>query len=504
MSVRGRFARGAALLLGGKFVGQACTFVRMIIVARLLGEEQMGLAAVFTLTILFLESISTVGADKILVQASDGDSERFQRVAHSVQLIRGLVIGALIAIAAQPLAGLFGQPETAWAFYFVACVPVVRGLQHLDYKRLQREMSYKADTIVETVTQLVLVAAAYPLASLIGDYRTVVILLIGSTLVRTLVTHLVAKRRFGFGWDGELAGRMMGFGWPLMVNGLLMFAILQGDAFLIGTMPQISGAAYSDADLGSYTVAVNFAMAPTAALAAISSKLLLSLLSRAQDDPPAFRRRYLLCVEGLSAAGVLLVLLFVVGGPTLVPLLYGAGYTAAASVIPLIGAMQALRAVRVAPTLAAMSKGDTKMLMHANLVRVSGFVVAGLFAFRGDPITWIAAAGLGAEFAANLFCCVALRKHGLAVLMTLRPTMVLVAAGVAGAAAAAGLGSWSWSPMPSAGMTAAAMAASIPLMLLMLPAFRRELLSGGRMLHGAIESRRGRAAGMDPGEVGPA
>ena len=54
---------------------------------------------------------------------------------------------------------------------------------------------------------------------------------------------------------GEYARRLLTFGWPLLVNGLLMFGIVQGDRLIIGT-------AYSVYDLGIYSVALTLAMAP--------------------------------------------------------------------------------------------------------------------------------------------------------------------------------------------------------------------------------------------------
>ena len=135
MSLRRHVFKGAAVVGGGQALGQVLSFVRNVIVARLLGPDDFGIAATFALTVSLLEMISDLGTDKLIILAADGDNPRLQASAQLWQFAREAVGALLILALAWPLAALFGVPQARWAFYWLALVPLLRGLLHLDIKR---------------------------------------------------------------------------------------------------------------------------------------------------------------------------------------------------------------------------------------------------------------------------------------------------------------------------------------------------------------------------------
>lgn len=412
MSTRRKFANGAAVLASGKMIVQASGLVRTVIVASIIGTANMGIAATFILTIGFLEAISAVSGDKLLIQDREGDTERMQGSVQAVQAIRAVLISIAIFLAADPVARLFGAPQAVDMYRLLALVPLIRGIQHLDQKRRQREMRYLHDTIVTTVPAVLMLIAAYPVSVWLGDYRAVMALLLFGACAQTLGSHLMAERRFAFAWDRDHVYRVFMFGWPLTVNGLLLFVILQGDSFLIGSGQRLFGSAYTHDDLGIYAIAVTLAMAPTGAVASISTALMLSLLSRAQDNAPMFERRYRLCIAGLTVASSAIAPLLIVAGPALVRITprFGDQYAPIVQVLGILAAMQAFKMIRVAPTLAAMSRGDTKTLMATNLIRVASFAGALAAVMNSAPLAWIALSALAGEVMALAYAFIRLRR----------------------------------------------------------------------------------------------
>ena len=130
MGLKKRVLKGGALLSAGSAVGKALALIRNIIIARILSPEDFGVAATFIITLSLLQSVSEVAADKLQVQAKDGDDKRLQQVMHLFQLMRGVFGAAILIIFARPIAGLFGAPEAAWAFQWLALIPLLRGLAH--------------------------------------------------------------------------------------------------------------------------------------------------------------------------------------------------------------------------------------------------------------------------------------------------------------------------------------------------------------------------------------
>jgi O-antigen/teichoic acid export membrane protein len=212
--------------------------------------------------------------------------------------------------------------------------------------------------------------------------------------------------------------RFIAFGWPLLLNGVLMFGIFQGDRVIVGSH-------YTMATLGAYAVAFGLAMAPTVMLARVNAALFLPALSQCQDDPARFAARYQRAALALSVMAGLLAGGFILAGPALVVLLYGEAYAAAAGVIGWLGAMQAVRLMRAAPSQAAMALGETRNMMIANAVRTTALAGVLLAALAHGPLWWIAACGLVGELLAALTAAALLkRQHRIAWGLTLRPASI--------------------------------------------------------------------------------
>jgi O-antigen/teichoic acid export membrane protein len=415
---------GAASLGAGQALGQALSFVRNIIVARLLSPADFGIAAMFAITVSLLEMISDLAADKLIIQAKDGDDPRLQSTAQLWQFIRGLASGLIIALLAWPVATLFNVPQATWAFYWLAFVPVLRGVVHLDIRRLQREMRFWPAVASETAAQVAATAAAFPLAWWLRDYAAMLWIVILQAGVLALVSHLVAQRGYRWAWDRKHAARLLEFGWPLLINGALMFAIFHGDRLIVGSM-------YSMEELGYFSVAVALTSAPTALLASLSVSILLPLLAQVQDDRQRLTQRYVLSVQLFAVASGLVAAVFVLLGPLLILLLFGGKYAGAADVLGALAIMQAVRLFRIPPTVAAMARGDTRNSMIANIARLGGLPLALLAAAVHAPVPWVAVAGVIGEALGFAAAIIRLKRRQAE---RLQPALVPVLAASGGAA----------------------------------------------------------------------
>jgi O-antigen/teichoic acid export membrane protein len=480
MTARTAIFRGGLKLGAGQVLVQACSFVRTVIVGQIIGKTNFGIAAVFVMTVALLDMISNLSLDAMIVQSKEGGSTRFQRTAQLLQVLRGLVNAALLFALAGPVSSLFGIPEARWAFSFLAVIPLLNGFVHLDVYRLQRRMRVGPAVAVEVGSSLLVAAAAWPLAAWLRDYRAMLWLLIFQAAATVAGSHVAARRRYAWAWLRQHVRSMVRFGWPLLVNGILMFVIFQGDGFVIGSSGRLFEASpYTVGDLGVYSAAFLLTMAPAVMIGRVFWSLFLPLLSQVQDDREALERRYSFCALVTALAAGLFAIPFIAAGGWLVVRVFGAGYGEAAAFIGILAAMQALRIVRVAPTLAAMSRGDTRNSMVSNLTR--SLALAGVLAVAasGGSLRWIAAAGVGGEILALVVCVLRLRRHhAILVGPCLKPAaisaaVILLAALLSqGAGGAAGAG-WFATLLVALGLAALLCLA----MLVAFPWLRREFLS---------------------------
>lgn len=482
--VRGTAFGGAFVLFSGQVAGQALSFARNLIVARMISAADFGIASTFAIAMSLLEMLGDLSLDKMIVQASDGDSPTVQATAQFLQFVRGAVSGLLLFCLAGVLSSLFDAPEARWAFQVLALVPVINGLAHLDVRRFQRESRFGPGTVVETGSQLVATLAVWPLALWLGDYSVVLYSVLLQAAASTIVSHALADRRYAWSRDREVTRRIATFGWPLMVNAILMFAIFQGDRVAVGT-------AYSHEELGAYSLAFSITFVPTAMLAKIATPLSLPVLSRVQHDTAEFERRMRNTSQAIALAAALLTIPLVLAGAALIVWIYGSKYSAAASVMPWLAAMQGVRILRISPTLAALARADTVNPMLSNVVRscaIGGMAAAA--ALHAD-LQWIAIAGLVGEVLAFLYSARRLRrKFAMPWATTLAPSALTFAGASAALAAAAALSAFE-GVLPSLLALATILIATVAGLLVAFPELRatvREFANGGL---GALRGRTG-------------
>lgn len=411
------------MLFGGRVFATACSFARNVIVARLIGPNDLGIAATFAMALTFLEAVSTMSPDKLLIQAEDGDSARFQGVAHLMQVVRGAVLAMIVFFTAPLAAMLFQEPDLVWAYRLLALAPIIKSLSHLDAKRLQRELKYGPEVSIHAGSQLMLLFMAWPLAAYFQNFIAALILVISSVTLQTLGSHVVARRAYQWAWELDYIRRLFDFGWPVAINGLLIFLTLQGEQFVIASGGRLFGAPYSMSDVGNFSVALAVAVAPTQILSSMSVALLLPLLARVKDDVAAFSRRFTLVHQSMVVLTGLQFVVIGVIGPVLIKVLYGNSYSLAMGLIVWISAAQAIRLVRFTPTTAAVARGDTRTAMYCNLARGSGFFLMLLIAGLHGSIVWMAIAGVAVEILAIVVSALRARSHGLAFRIVTRPAL---------------------------------------------------------------------------------
>lgn len=388
--------KGGLVLLGGSLATAFCSFIRNIVIARLISVEDFGIASTFAMVMSLAEMTSNLALDRLLVQASDGDEPRLQAVAHAFQFVRGLIASLVLFSIAGPVAAFFGISEVAWAFRVLALAPITRALAHLDMARLQRTMNFVPSVFADTGAQVLATLAAVPLALWLRDYSVMLWVVLGQALFYTAISHVVAHRSYMWAWDAALVGRMLSFGWPLLFNGVLMFGIFHGDRAIVGGLISMEA-------LGWYSAAFALMMIPTLVLSRVLQSLMLPFLASAQDDRRLYNRRFCMVGHVCVATGAAFALGAMICGDDLLVLLYGAPYAPAAAVVPWLAAMQGVRIARLAQSVGAIGRGDTRNPLCANIVRSLALVLAVAAARRGLGPVGIAASGVVGEVLAALW-----------------------------------------------------------------------------------------------------
>jgi O-antigen/teichoic acid export membrane protein len=385
-----RVIRGTVVLTTGRVAGYGLSFLRNLILARMLVKADYGLAAVFGMAITLLEISSRISFGMQIIQSKEGNTPRFQASAHLLQFAGGVISALLIASLSFPLSYIFKVPHAWMAFAFLAVVPLSQGLSHLDVSRYQRDLEYLPIVLVDVVPQFLVTAVAWPLTVWIGNYRVIVVLMIAKAVIGTAMSFILAKRPYRWGWDRADIGSMLSFGWPLLLTGLIMFGSQQADQVMVG-------AVFSLNMLANYSLAFSLVSIPWFVLSPVGDSLMLPLLARAQDNPELIRKQYHTCIQTAAVAGVVCILPLILAGEQFVTLLYGKKYSGSGVFVAILGAAYSVRFLRYTASVMAMARADTINQLYSNLGRgISLPLALAVVLIKGTP-TQIASCALVGE-----------------------------------------------------------------------------------------------------------
>ena len=226
--------KGGRIYFTATLVAQFSALLRYIVLARILGPEELGLAATLTVTSAFFDMISETGSDRFLIQDRDGDTAPVQNMVQLVYLSRGLLTATALVLSAYPIALFYHSPRLAWGLALMALPSVINGFLHLDIRRAQRQHDFHPQAVGILFAEIGALLATATAAWLTHQFTALIFGLVTRAVLMTAVSHIQAKRRYALKWDRDSARRLAHFAAPLTINGFLLFIVSQSDRVIVG------------------------------------------------------------------------------------------------------------------------------------------------------------------------------------------------------------------------------------------------------------------------------
>jgi O-antigen/teichoic acid export membrane protein len=381
--------RKAALIFSGNAATSVLLLIRSLLVGRMISVADFGIAATFALAMSVVNMLSTLGLQQQIVQARDGDDPRLQSALQGFHLLRGVISCLLLLLLAGPIADFMGVPEVAWAYRVMALVPLCYGLTHYDIHRLGRSLNFLPLILSNTLPALGSVLSLFVLAVWFGDYRVMLFAILAQAALTAATSHLLARRAYRLRLDRAAMLRSLRFGWPLLLNGILLFLVFQGDKAIVGRELGM-------APLAILSMGFTLTLAPTLLIDRSTQNFFLPQLSAVQDDPVRFERLATAAIQTVLVLGLaMLVGVTLFGGP-FVMLVLGERYAELPPLLVWLALMQALRVFKAGSSIVALSRAQTGNAMIANLSRAVTLPLAWYAAIHGsglETIIWIGITG---------------------------------------------------------------------------------------------------------------
>ncbi|MBH0114333.1 oligosaccharide flippase family protein [Novosphingobium sp. YJ-S2-02] len=389
---------GLTIIFGQGF-GQAISFARNVLLARLLVPEQFGIAVTFITVGTFFQMAADLAFDKYLIRNAEKDPAQVRDAIHFLNILRG-VLTALAVLAISPLvARMFGAPDYWPVYGLLALAPLFKGFEHLDYKLAQRDIRMVPEMLCLVGSQAFGFVVTIGLAWLMESPVAIVIGLNAQYFVFTVISHLLADTRYAAHYDGAMSRRVLAFGLPLVGSGWLSFVGMQGDRIVVGSLMGVR-------ELGAYATVTLILTSVNALLMAGIGSVAFPILARAQGDSALFAdklHRYAAVAFALVCAVFVPLSVCVTFASRL---LFGAQYHVDPQVACQVGIAVSLAFYRAYLATALLAMGRSRAILMANTLRASGVLAGALAVAAGRGLVTFTALMVLAEVVS---CLVSLR-----------------------------------------------------------------------------------------------
>ena len=313
----------SAMIIANTATQSALRLVSNIILARLLDPSAFALTAITALILTGIQMVSDVGIAITALREGEISRDDEDRL-WTLQLVRGVGVGILVAVVAVPVAWIYHDTRLRGVLFALALMPALQGAQSLYPILALAHRRLLPSTLVELGGRIVAMTTSI-LVALISP--TVWSLVVGTLLAvafTTLASHMLSGRLPHFILDRDYIRRQWRFSRWIQTSSTLSFVGMQIDKALFPFL-------FGMTALGLYGIGATFAAIPAQITQRWSSSIFYPLtVQLLKGDAKA--RAQLLSVRATMLLYSTIVTLGVMAiSPSFFLLLYQPRYHAAAA-----------------------------------------------------------------------------------------------------------------------------------------------------------------------------
>jgi len=275
----GFWAGTLRLILRGSLI------IRTVILARLLAPDDFGLMAIATLSILLLERFTQSGIDSALVQRPD-DIRPYLNTAWTLQIIRGLVMAAVLFVAAPYIARFFGAPEAELVIQVLSLGVVLRAFANIGVVSFVKELRFDRYFVLQMADRGTDIVVSIGAAFALQNVWALVLGALASALGRLIASYVIDEFRPRLQWVWSHVKQLFGFGKWILASNILNYATGSLDDILVGRMLGVQS-------LGWYRMAYNFSQAVATEITQVTNQVAFPTYSKLQGAADRLRLAYM-------------------------------------------------------------------------------------------------------------------------------------------------------------------------------------------------------------------
>ena len=322
-TLRAKVMRGGVLLGSGSMVEQASRFARNMILTRLLAPSAFGAMAIVMSSSAIVGSLTEVGLKAAVIQNSRGGEKAYLDAGWWMAMGRAVSTYVIIFSLAPWVAHFYGNTELSALLRMALLSVLFEGAMSPRSILPQKEMKFGRWTAISNGGAIAGVVLTVVLSFYLRDVWALAIGVCSENAFRCILSYILCPGLPSLGWDGHVVRDLYRYSKGVFGLSFLNLIFSRTDIFVLGKL-------YSATALGLYSMAVYLVQTPSVFLTAMLVQTLFPSFAHVQDDKERINR---ILVE-VTSWGILLglpgVVVIYFCAPSLLTVIYGARYVAAA------------------------------------------------------------------------------------------------------------------------------------------------------------------------------
>lgn len=260
------------------------TVLKLMILARILSQQDFGLFALVTIAIGLTEAITQTGINITIIQSKHPVSY-FLNTAWVIAIFRGLIIALIMAMMGVGMANFYAEPSLVFLVALAAFVPLIKGFINPAIVSWQKELQFGSDTIFRLVLVAIEAVAAVTLAVVWRSVETLIIALIVAAVAEVLLSFTLLKLRPAFKLSKSKAKMILSNAKGLGLAAALDYSTENVDELILGRT-------LGTRLLGSYHAGYALSHRPTVGFAQALNHSTLPVFTRIGEDTKRLKQAF--------------------------------------------------------------------------------------------------------------------------------------------------------------------------------------------------------------------
>lgn len=216
-----------------KFVISGITFVKIIILARLLSPTDFGIFSLVAIALGITEAITQTGVNITLLQVKD-DLKSYISSAWVISIVRGFFMSLVMIILGFILKSYYNQAQLLPMTTMAALIPVIKGFINPYVISMQKDFKFRKETIYYATLQIFESVASIALALLFQNPWIFIIAMLLSACLEVIMSFALFLHRPRWSYNKTKGTAILKHTRHFSVNALFSYLLENVDNVIVG------------------------------------------------------------------------------------------------------------------------------------------------------------------------------------------------------------------------------------------------------------------------------